>query len=145
MVERRDPMKKAERSLTKVAAKSLPVAAPAQDEDEAAEVPSVAAPGQAYDEFIETSRYDRRKAIPASIKHAVFLRDQGRCVHRFGDGSLCGSRSALELDHRIPVARGGTDIIDNLELKCREHNAFAAVLALGQIFMGQWDGHRTPS
>jgi len=32
----------------------------------------------------------------------------------------CGSRDGLEIDHVIPLSRGGTDTIDNITLLCRE-------------------------
>lgn len=62
----------------------------------------------------------KRKAIPASIKQRVWLRDRGRCT-------ACGSRHFVELDHIRPVARGGLSTPDNLRLRCRAHNQRTAI------------------
>jgi 5-methylcytosine-specific restriction endonuclease McrA len=42
----------------------------------------------------------------------VLQRDKYRCV-------LCGASGvSLEVDHKIPVARGGSDDLDNLQTLC---------------------------
>jgi hypothetical protein len=53
----------------------------------------------------------RRAAIPERIRHEVWRRDRGTCVD-------CGSRARLELDHIIPVSRGGSNTARNLEIRC---------------------------
>jgi hypothetical protein len=65
--------------------------------------------------------------IPASVKRAVWQRDDGRCTWRFDDGQVCGSRDALEFDHFRPFAKGGrSDDARNVRLLCRMHNRMAA-------------------
>lgn len=65
--------------------------------------------------------------VPARVKRAVWQRDDGRCAWRFDDGTLCGSRDALEFDHFRPFAKGGrSDDARNVRLLCRLHNAMAA-------------------
>lgn len=68
------------------------------------------------------ARHGSRK-VPRSVKAEVWSRDQGRCAFRAEDGTLCGSREALEYDHIVPWADGGrSDTPDNIRLLCRPHN-----------------------
>jgi hypothetical protein len=56
-----------------------------------------------------------REPIPEQVSHAVWRRDQGRCVQ-------CGSQERLEFDHIIPVSRGGANSERNLQLLCESCN-----------------------
>lgn len=48
------------------------------------------------------------------------------------DGTPCGSREFLEIDHIQPFARGGpSDRTGNLRLLCRAHNQWNGMLAFG--------------
>ena len=63
------------------------------------------------------TRYGRQP-IPRQLRHKVFKRDGYRCRE-------CGAsndETSLEIDHIVPVARGGTNDIDNLQTLCRECN-----------------------
>jgi 5-methylcytosine-specific restriction endonuclease McrA len=61
--------------------------------------------------------------VPASVKRAVWQRDQGRCSYVSSRGRRCGSRAWIEFDHIQPLAEGGrSDIEDNIRLLCRTHN-----------------------
>jgi len=82
------------------------------------------------------------RAIPAQIKRAVYERDRGACAHRFEDGRICGSRSKLEYDHIVPIAKGGRTTIENVRLLCRAHNQHAADQAFGQRFMDEKRANR---
>lgn len=60
----------------------------------------------------------RRKNISKKIRILIMERDGYKC-------RLCGKTAAetkLEVDHRIPVARGGTDSLDNLWTLCIDCN-----------------------
>ena len=57
----------------------------------------------------------RRETIPEHVRHAVWRRDQGRCVQ-------CGSQENLEYDHLIPFSRGGSNTERNLQLLCQSCN-----------------------
>lgn len=57
----------------------------------------------------------RRESIPERVRIAVWRRDQGRC-------SRCSSRERLEYDHIIPIARGGSNTVRNIELLCETCN-----------------------
>jgi HNH endonuclease len=56
-----------------------------------------------------------RQPIPAHIRREVWRRDEGRCVD-------CGSRERLEYDHIIPVSKGGSNTVRNIELRCEPCN-----------------------
>jgi hypothetical protein len=68
----------------------------------------------------------RGRHIPASVRRAVFERDEGRCTYSDGSGRRCAETHGLEFHHLIPFARGGEHTEANLTLRCRSHNALAA-------------------
>lgn len=58
------------------------------------------------------------RKISPGLRKEVFMRDGYRCVE-------CGAtkdESRLEVDHIIPISKGGTNDIDNLQTLCRECN-----------------------
>ena len=65
------------------------------------------------------------RSIPAAVRREVWRRDQGCCsyVDRH-TGRRCGSRFFLELDHIVPVARGGGAEPANLRLRCSAHHRY---------------------
>ena len=68
--------------------------------------------------------------IPASVKRAVWRRDEGRCAY-IGREGRCMDRSFLEYHHAQPYAAGGAATAANIELRCRAHNAYEAALFFG--------------
>lgn len=58
---------------------------------------------------------NQRKPIPSSVKKAVWKRDGGRCVN-------CGSDIDIEYDHIIPVAKGGSSTVQNIQILCQKCN-----------------------
>ena len=63
--------------------------------------------------------------IPASVKRAVWERDSGQCAF-VGTTGRCTERGFLEYHHVVAFADGGETRTENLELRCRAHNAFEA-------------------
>jgi hypothetical protein len=144
VLEREDPVKKAERAAArKTAARAgEPATAGAGGASSASGPPT---------EVIETGevqycfnvnadpelppRPAARRAIPAHVRHAVWRRDHGQCTHVNSAGERCRSRFRVEPDHLIPHALGGPETVENLFLKCRVHNTLAAHRAFGREHM----------
>ncbi len=57
----------------------------------------------------------RRERIPDEVRAFVWERDEGRCVR-------CGAEDELQFDHVIPVAKGGGNAIDNVQVLCADCN-----------------------
>jgi len=71
------------------------------------------------------------RRIPSRIKRLVWARDGGRCAFVGADGIPCRSQDFVEYHHLTPFARGGKATAENLQLRCRAHNAYEAALAFG--------------
>lgn len=59
-----------------------------------------------------------RQPIPRKLRHIVFQRDGYRCRE-------CGAtnkQTRLHVDHIVPVAKGGTNDLSNLQTLCEECN-----------------------
>jgi hypothetical protein len=83
---------------------------------------------------LEDSDVGRRQTrhLPAAVKRAVWLRDGDRCAFVGTKGRRCDARAFLEFHHLDPHAVGGGATEDNIELRCRAHNAYEADLFYGQ-------------
>lgn len=57
----------------------------------------------------------KRERIPEAVRIAVWRRDEGCCAR-------CRSRERLEYDHIIPIDRGGSNTVRNVELLCERCN-----------------------
>jgi hypothetical protein len=69
--------------------------------------------------------------LPARVRRQVWERDGGRCSYVDREGRRCQSRHRLEFDHRVAYALGGTPTVDNIRLRCHQHNALAAEEVFG--------------
>lgn len=56
-----------------------------------------------------------RAKVSNKMRFAVYKRDNNRC-------RKCGSRYNLEIDHIIPIAKGGKTTFDNLQTLCKKCN-----------------------
>ena len=74
----------------------------------------------------------RSRHIPAQVRRAVWSRDGGRCSFLDAAGRRCTGKSALEFHHVDNWARGADHDPDRLELRCRAHNQYQAVLDYGE-------------
>lgn len=69
--------------------------------------------------------------IPAKVMRAVWLRDGGRCAYIGKNGRRCGAETFLEFHHIDPHAFEGPPTVENISLRCRQHNAYEAELIFG--------------
>jgi hypothetical protein len=81
----------------------------------------------------------RTRDVPASVRRAVWTRDDGRCAF-VGTCGRCTERHFLEFHHVTPFAAGGATDASNLQLRCRAHNAYEALLDFGDS--RQTEAHR---
>lgn len=70
--------------------------------------------------------------VPASVRRAVWTRDEGRCAF-VGSEGRCSETGGLEFHHLVPFAKGGPTTVENLRLQCRVHNVFE-----GHQVFGDW-------
>jgi 5-methylcytosine-specific restriction endonuclease McrA len=84
--------------------------------------------GKSRDGGVLKGKISNPKRLSAEIVRAVWRRAGSRCEN-------CGSSFALEIDHKIPRAKGGSSKTENLRLACRSCNQRAAIEALGQLAM----------
>lgn len=61
------------------------------------------------------NKKSQRRAVSPSVRLQVFSDDGFSCV-------WCGSTDRLELDHIVPVSKGGTNERTNLQTLCYTHN-----------------------
>ncbi|MEK7355492.1 MAG: HNH endonuclease signature motif containing protein [Bdellovibrionota bacterium] len=71
-----------------------------------------------------TSKGPASRYIEASVRHALYVRDRGRCCN-------CGSTRNIEIDHLMPFALGGSSDLENLRLVCRSCNQRSAIEVYG--------------
>jgi hypothetical protein len=80
--------------------------------------------------------------IPANVRRAVWLRDQGRCQWPVDSGGVCGSTLRPEFDHVAPKGRGGPPTVPNVRVLCERHNKLAARLVYGDRWMARFTDDR---
>lgn len=80
----------------------------------------------------------RRRPIAAAVRDEVYKRDGGQCTYKGSNGKRCNSQNNLQIDHVVPVTRGGSNIASNLRLLCPKHNRLEAERILGRDLMGQY-------
>jgi hypothetical protein len=68
--------------------------------------------------------------IPNAVRRAVWARDNGQCTFVGAEGR-CEERGLLEFHHVVPYADGGAATVNGIQLRCRAHNQYEALL---------WDG-----
>jgi hypothetical protein len=73
--------------------------------------------------------------IPAHVMRVVAKRDGKCCTYVSPEGVRCDSRSFLEYDHIVPVAKGGRATVDNIRQRCRAHNQYDAERVFGRSFV----------
>ena len=71
-------------------------------------------------EFVPVHRRRTRK----DVLHQVNMRDRAQCTYCYPSGERCTDRRFLQVHHRVPVSRGGSDSIENLQTLCSNHHRF---------------------
>jgi hypothetical protein len=72
------------------------------------------------------------RAVPREVRRQVVARDGLRCSFVAEDGRRCDETGFLELDHVVPVSRGGRASVDGVRILCRTHNQYEAERILGR-------------
>ncbi len=63
-----------------------------------------------------------RKPFTAQEKHQVYLKYRGKCGYKDSDDRSCNQSMFLEIHHKKPVSKGGTNNLSNLLLLCNGHH-----------------------
>jgi len=72
------------------------------------------------------------RSMPAKVRRAMGLRDEGRCAFIGEGGRRCNERAFLEFHHLKPYGVGGQATVANIALRCRAHNQYEADLFYGR-------------
>jgi hypothetical protein len=73
-----------------------------------------------------------KRYVPRAVRRQVVARDGARCSFVAKDGRRCEEVGFLELDHVVPVSRGGQSSAEEVRVLCRAHNQFEAERILGR-------------
>jgi hypothetical protein len=95
-------------------------------------------PSQPLSAAVSVDGPQRSRHIPAAVRRAVHIRDGDQCRFVNRNGVRCSAREQLEFHHRHPYAMGGANVVDNIRLMCRTHNAYLAEADYGAKAMGRY-------
>ena len=84
---------------------------------------------------------NRSRHIPAAVRRAVWQRDKGQCAH-VDNGRRCSSTRSLHFHHVNNWARGANHEPSQIELRCRPHNQYQALLDYGPELI-EWHRDRS--
>ena len=77
------------------------------------------------------------RTMPAGVRRATDLRDDGRCAFVGKGGRRCNERASVEFHHLEPYGVGGPATVANIALRCRAHNQHEADLFYGRPMFTQ--------
>jgi 5-methylcytosine-specific restriction endonuclease McrA len=83
---------------------------------------------------------NRNRHVPAEVRRQVWTRDDARCGYVDDNGRRCAETARLELHHSVPYANGGAHDAENIQLRCRSHNALAAEQDFGREHIARMSG-----
>ncbi len=75
--------------------------------------------------------------IPDALRAQVWMRDKGRCTFVSDSGRRCSAEGTLDIDHKMPLGKGGATTLENLRLLCPAHNQYEADRVFGAGFMAE--------
>jgi len=90
---------------------------------------------QAALDLLIAQQEKRKASVPARVKRAVNVRDQGKCQWALASGGICGSDVRAEIDHVVPRGKGGPSTVENCRVLCKAHNLQAARDVYGDAHM----------
>lgn len=65
----------------------------------------------------------KSRHIPSVLRHAVWVRDGGKCSYRDPKtGRKCQGSYQVQVDHIRAWSQGGESVLENLQLLCAQHN-----------------------
>ena len=79
----------------------------------------------------EVKACSNERTVPREVRRQVVARDGLRCSFVAEDGRRCEETGFLELDHVVPVSKGGRTS-DGIRILCRTHNQYEAERILGR-------------
>jgi 5-methylcytosine-specific restriction endonuclease McrA len=81
--------------------------------------------------YVRAANIKRRRAAGGqSFSSAEWL---ALLAHHNGSCAYCGSKTRIEIDHRIPLTRGGSNLIDNILPACRRCNRRKGTMTEGEF------------
>ena len=84
------------------------------------------------------SRAEETRHVPVTVRDRVLERDAFQCSFVSRAGERCSCKVDLEIDHIVPVGRGGSSAESNLRTLCRAHNLGSA----RDVFGAEYIEHR---
>jgi len=125
-LERKDPIKKAERAENRVkkkeAEKQNITSGPENIVEETGGfVTDLNSSTQNSNDSEPVVRQERKK-LPMHLVHAINRRDRGQCCYYGMRNNRCDSRYRVEIHHIEPVSLGGKDTMENLVTLCHDHH-----------------------
>ena len=91
------------------------------------------------DEFFAGEKDEKANSryIPSAVRERVHERAGHQCEYKGLDGTRCGSRTGLEIEHERPFALHRSNDERYLRLYCRPHNRLSAERVFGIAFIHQ--------
>ncbi len=90
-------------------------------------------------EIVRTKRNGTQavqRYVQKSIRIETWKKADGRCIYKDPvTGHVCNSQFKLQIEHKIPFAKGGTHFSENLTLLCAHHQQVRAIQEFGQAKM----------
>ncbi len=115
-LERKDPIKKAERVLKKDSLSSSISPSPSLKR----EGPSFLSSSLSLRRVGNSQA--KRTPIPAQIRHEVMKRDRGQCTFKDKVANPCQNKIWIDLHHKKTIANGGEHRLSNITTLCRQHH-----------------------